>query len=107
MTRTVVLYGDSLLLSLVCASLVQCEDLHVIQCSLWKEIECMPEDCVPDVLIYDLPAASVSSILPILFKNPHLLLIGLDVETNRAVLIAGKETRFLTLDLVKDMVLSD
>jgi hypothetical protein len=107
MTRTVVLYGDSLLLSLVCASLVQCEELHVIQSSLWKEIECLPEDCVPDVLIYDQPAASVSSILPLLFKNPRLLLIGLDVETNRAVLIAGKETRFLTLDLVKDMVLSD
>ena len=96
-----------MLLSLVCDSLVQCEDLHVIQCSLWKEIECMPEDCVPDVLIYDQPAASINSILPLLFKNPRLLLIGLDVETNRAVLIAGKETCFLTLDLVKDMVLSD
>jgi hypothetical protein len=106
MSRTVVLYGDSMLLSLVSASLMQSEDLIVIQTSLWKEIEIIPKDCIPDVLIYDLPAASVGSILPLLFKNPRLLLIGLDVETNRAVLIAGKETRFLTLDLVKDMVLS-
>jgi hypothetical protein len=107
MTRTVVLYGDSMLLSLVSASLMQCNNIQVIQSSLWEEIESMPEDCIPDVLIYDLPAASVGSILPLLFKNPCLLLIGLDVETNRAVLIEGKETRFLTLDLVKDMVLSD
>jgi hypothetical protein len=107
MLRTVFLYGQSMLLALVSSSLVQSASLNVIQLSTWDEIKTMPEDCIPDVLIYDLPAAAKGSILPLLFKNPNLLLIGLDVETNRALLIAGKETRILTLDLVKDIVLSD
>lgn len=72
--------------------------------SAWEQIAAHAADCTPDVLIYDLDSASESAILPLLYKNPHLLLIGLDVETNRAVLIAGQETSSLTLERVREIV---
>ena len=95
-----------MLLSLVADSLAQSTDLHVVHANAWEEVNTLSTECTPDVLIYDLAAASESYILSLLFKNPLLLLIGLDVETNRAVLLAGKETRLLTLERMKEIVLT-
>ena len=95
-----------MLLSLMAASLAQCENLLVVRTSTWKEIDALAVDCIPDVLIYDLDTTSESHMLALLFKNPDLLLIGLDVECNRAVLLAGKETRSLTLERVKEILLT-
>ena len=102
--RTILLFGNSMLLSLVANSLEQSPNLHVIHATSWSEAAVHVADCKPDVLIYDLDSSSESAILPLLYKNPHLLLIGLDVETNRAVLIAGQETSSLTLERVKEIV---
>jgi len=93
-----------MLLSLVANSLEQSPNLQVIHESTWGEVEARAAECIPDVLIYDLDSSSESAILPLLYGNPHLLLIGLDVETNRAVLIAGQETSSLTLERVKEIV---
>ncbi len=105
-TRTIILFGQSMLLSLVAASLSKNDNLHVLQVSKWKEVTAFAANCHLDVLIYDLAAASESNILTLLFNNPLLLLIGLDVETNRAVLLVGKETRSLTLERVEEIVSS-
>jgi hypothetical protein len=95
-----------MLLSLITASLAESADLHIVQVTNWEEICSLAEDGLLDVLIYDLDAATKSHILSLLFLNPRLLMIGLDVETNRALLISGKETRSLTMDMVKDLILS-
>ena len=93
-----------MLLSLVANSLEHSPNLQVIHEASWNEVAARAADCNPDVLIYDQDSSSESAILPLLYKNPHLLLIGLDVETNRAVLIAGQETSSLTLERVKEIV---
>jgi hypothetical protein len=93
-----------MLLSLVADSLAQSADLQVVHAADWEEVNTLVVDCIPDVLIYDLAAVFESHILSLLFVNPLLLLIGLDVETNRAVLMGGKETRFLTLERMKEIV---
>ena len=100
----ILLYGKSMLLSLVANSLEQIPNLHVIHATSWNEVANHAAVSHPDVLIYDLESSSESAILPLLYGNPHLLLIGLDVETNRAVLIAGQETSLLTLERVKEIV---
>jgi hypothetical protein len=105
--RTVFLFGQSMLLSLVANSLAQSKNLRVMHATNWEEVESLVSECTPDVLIYDPVSASESHILPLLFKNPHLLLIGLDVETNRAVLLTGKESRTLTLERVKEIIESN
>ena len=105
-TRSVLLYGQSMLLSLVAASLEQCPELRIARAATWAEAgqRLAPPAGVPDVLIFDLTDAGESHILPLLLKNPHLLLIGLDTECNQAVLLSGQGTQSLTLDRIREIV---
>lgn len=102
--RNVFLYGKSMLLSLVADSLAENPNLVVIHEASWGKIEARAEEFNPDVLIHDMDDTSKSNILPLMSKNPHLVLIGLDIETNRAVLITGQETRSFTMDSIRAIV---
>lgn len=105
-SRIVILYGPSMLLSLVTDSLEHSPDLRVYQAESWKEVETLIADTIPDVLVYDLAGAEESHILSLLFYVPALVLIGLDVEANQAVLLTGQSTGSLTLERVREMVQS-
>lgn len=94
-----------MLLALIAASLKDNSGLHIFQADTLNDIDALAESCLPDTLIFDLDAASTSCIMALLSLNPSLQLIGLEAETNRALLIAGKETRSLTLDRVRDLIL--
>jgi hypothetical protein len=100
----VVLYGESLLLTLVTASLESSPDLRVTRATTWPEAAKLLEERVPDVLIFDLTNSCEGQVLPLLFDNPQLVLIGLDTESNQAVLISGKQTEALTLKGIKEIV---
>jgi hypothetical protein len=102
--RTVFLYGHSMLLTLVAKSLAESPGLHIFHPEAWGELEALLKEYDPDVLIYDLEDATQNNILPLLIQNPRMRLIGLDVETNRAVLVAGQETRSLTLERVREII---
>ena len=103
-SRTVLLYGQSLLLSGVAASLAEYPGLQVARAATWAEAGQRLAEGVPDVLIFDLTNGSESHILPLLLKNPGLLLIGLDTECNRAVLVSGQEAQSLTLNQIREIV---
>lgn len=103
-TRMVILYGQSMLLSLVADSLANSSNLRIAEAATWEDVDCIAAQFPPDVLIYDLGSAQESRILPLLFKNSHLLLIGLDVETNRAILLAGQEANSLTIERIKEII---
>jgi len=102
--KRIFLYGQSMLLSFVANNLAQCPNLSVTHESEWDGIMSQVATGTPDVLIYDPDSSSESAILPLLYENPNLLLIGLDVEANRAVLIAGKETTSLTLERIRQII---
>jgi len=102
--RTVLLYGRSLLLSGVAASLEQCPDLHIMRAGAWTEAGRLLAEHTPDVLIFDLTNANESHILPLLLTTPGLLMIGLDAECNQAVLVAGHEARSLSLNQIREIV---
>jgi hypothetical protein len=102
--RTVLLYGESLLLSGVAASLRQSQSLRATRAATWEAASKLLAARIPDVLIFDLTNASQSHVLPLLVKNPGILLIGLDLEHNRAILLGGQETRALTLEGMRDIV---
>ncbi len=102
--RTVFLFGKSMLLSLVADSLAENPNLVVIHEASWGEIEARAAECTPDVLIHDMDDTSECNILPMMSKNPRLVVIGLDIETNRAVLISGQETRSFTMDRIRAIV---
>ena len=102
--RTVLLYGRSLLLSGVAASLEQCPDLRVVRAPTWEEVRRLSEEVVPDAVIFDLSDAQESHILPMWFKNPALVMLGLDPECNQAVLLRGQESGSLTVSHIKAMI---
>lgn len=104
MPRKVLFYGSSLLLSLVAESLSQSPDLHVVQAKTWVVASGALAKHTPDVLIFDLINSTESHILPLLLKNPDLLLIGLDPEHNQAVLLSGREACSLTLQQLEQIV---
>lgn len=93
-----------MLLSLLAHSLEQEANLRVLRTYTPAEVADLSPEDMPDVLVYDLAPASESAILPLLFQNPHLLLVGLDVEINRAVVLARQERSCLTLEGIRDLV---
>lgn len=103
-SRAVLLYGSSLLLSLVAADLAQCPALAVVQAADWKVASSYLETSAPDVLIFDLTSEHESHILPLLLKHPGLLMLGLDAESNQAVLVSGQGAQSLTLDRLRSLV---
>jgi hypothetical protein len=98
------MYGRSMLLSLLDTSLRDCPGIQVFYGCSWEEVNSQGAGHVPDVVIYDLFEPPERVVLDLLHQNPHLLLIGLDVETNRAFMISGRETKSLTLEKVRDIV---
>lgn len=104
MPQEVLLYGGSLLLSLVAESLARNPGLHVVRAATWEEASRSLAEHTPDALIFDLVNSHDSHILPLLFKNRNLLLIGLDPEQNRAMLLRGQEARSLTLHQLEQIV---
>lgn len=103
-SRTVLLCGSSLLLSGVASSLRQCPDLRVTHAATWEEVRRQLAGSVPDAVIFDLTDACESDILPLWFKNPALVMLGLDPECNQAVLLTGQETSSLTVSHIKEMI---
>jgi hypothetical protein len=103
-TQTVLLYGQSLLLSGVAAGLADVPGLEVARATTWADANRLLVKRIPDVLIFDLTGTCESHILPLLFKNPHLVMVGLDTEQNQAVLVSGHDSRALTLERVREIV---
>lgn len=102
--HSVLLYGQSLLLSLVAASLEESVALCVQRAATWAEVKELLAKGVPEALIFDLTDACESHVLPLLLVNPQLLLIGLDTERNQAVVVRGQEAQSLTLERVRELV---
>jgi DNA-binding NarL/FixJ family response regulator len=101
--RTVLLCGRSLLLSGVTASLEQCAGLRTVQAATCHEAVRLMSEQPPDVLIFDLTGGCEGQILSLLLANPTLLMIGLDPECNRAVLVSGHEAQSPTLDQIAEI----
>ena len=93
-----------MLLSGVAAGLAEVPGLEVARASTWADADRLLAKRIPDVLIFDLTGPGESHVLPLLFKNPHLVMVGLDTEHNQAVLVSGQETRSLTLKQMRFIV---
>lgn len=96
-----------MLLAMVADNLSRTNDVQVIQPSSWEEVDALVKQEISHILIYDFTGISESNFLALLFEHPRLILIGLDTETNRAVQFSGQETCCLTLERVKQIVLTN
>lgn len=89
--RRVVLYGDSLILAGVRASLESCPDLQVLflDRSLEEPLDAIRAWC-PATFVFDMDAVQPDFQLSLL-QEPGLLLVGIDPKTHQAVVWSGRE----------------
>jgi hypothetical protein len=97
--RKVALYGNSLVLSSIGASLQGCAGLQV------SSVDATLPDAAkrlgtlrPDVIIFDLAVAHPEFAIALWKAQPHLLLIGVDLTTGQALVLSGHPSRLLTMD---------
>lgn len=97
--QRVLVYGDSVALAGVATSLSLDPDCEVLgHCLPMREEEL--ERCHPDALIFELDVLPPTSVYAVSRQLPGLLLIGIDLETNRAFLWTGKQMEgWTSLDL--------
>lgn len=104
MTRLhrVILYGNSVIVGTVAASLARYPDLEVVGVSppvtAAKELAALE----PDVIIFDVEAGHPEPAFALLKDCPRLLLVGVSPETDQLMLwSSGKTNALSTEDLVK------
>jgi hypothetical protein len=102
-TRTVALYGGNLVMSTIGASLQQRPEFQVQRIEgLVSEILAKLDAAPPDVILFDLAAVMPDFAIPLLHTHPTIMLIGIDLVTNKMLVLSCEESRLLTADdLVK------
>jgi len=97
--RTVALYGNSLVVSSIGASLQGRAGLEV------KYVDATLPNAAsrlgalqPDVIIFDLAVAYPEFAIALWKAQPRLLLIGVNLTTGHALVLSGQPSRLLTMD---------
>ncbi len=103
--RRAILYGNTLILQGVRASLANCADLEVIV--LDQPAQVSPNELAaycPAAVIFDMGAVPPQLLLG-LFQQPGLLLVGMNSETHRALVWSGRQSAAVNAaDLVRVLV---
>jgi len=101
--RRVALCGSSLLLSSIGASLKNRAELRVLEVEEGLSTAEQQERALrADAVVFDLTAVPRDWPLELLRARPDLLLIGVDLATDRAFVLSGRYTRLWTAgDLVQ------
>ncbi len=97
--RTVALYGSSLVMTTIGASLekkveLQVREIHGLLPDFIDKLEASP----PDVIVFDLAAAQPHFAIPLLRNHPTIMLIGVDLRNNKMLVLFGEQSRLLTTD---------
>src|SRR4030066_132871 len=100
--RRVVLFGKSIILGTIGASLKRYPDLEIIPLSLPLPDSQVIKDLAPHVILYDIESAHPDHALALLETYPELLLIGVNPDNNQVLVWSGRNLHELsTQDLVQ------
>ncbi len=91
----VVLYGNSLALSGVGASLEAHPGLHVVRVEATDASAAALRGLEPDVIVFDVATAQ-PDLVALWQRHPRVLPIGVDLLTHRAVVFSSQSERVLT-----------
>ncbi len=109
--RKVVLFGGTLVVSTIGASLQGRSDLHLVQMEAFlpDALQRLDAAC-PDVILFDLASAQPDFAVPLLRKRPGLLMIGVDLVGQKMLVLSGEQSRLLTtedlLQVIRDGIQS-
>lgn len=100
---TIVLYGNSLAVSSVGASLQDRAGLNIVPVNYGLTEPASELNALePDILIFDLSVTQPSFAMALLRLRPGLLLIGVDLMTSKALVLSSRTSSALTTeDLVQ------
>jgi len=97
--RKVVLYGSDLVVSSVSETLRERPGFQIVQVDPLHPDALQRLDAArPDVVLFDLAGAQPDFTITVLRKHPGLLLIGVDLRTDKMLVMSGEESRLLTTD---------
>lgn len=100
--RRVILYGKSIILGTIGASLRLYPDLEIIPLSSPLPDFHTLKNLAPHVILYDIEASLPDTALALLETSPGLLLIGVDPDNNQTLVWSGMQLHELsTQDLVR------
>ncbi len=100
--KKVVLYGDSVVLTVVGASLKTCPALEVVNAYTPRGALRDLDALSPAAVVLDLGLVGTDFAFALLRDRPDLLLVGLDSEGDRLLVLSGRHARALsTADLVR------
>ncbi len=98
-TRRVVLYGSDLVVSTVGVNLRGHVGFQILQIDpLLPDALQRLDAARPDVVLFDLASTQPDFTVAVLRKHPGLLLIGVDLRSDKMLVISGEESRLLTAD---------
>ena len=97
--RRIVLYGSDLVVSTIGENLRGRAGFQILQ------VDPLLPDALqrlvaarPDVVLFDLAGTQPDFTIAVLRKHPGLLLIGVDLNTEKMLVMSGQESRLLTTD---------
>lgn len=99
--RTVALFGGSLAVSSVGASLQGCAGLRVLAVSSDASAAAAAQSLAalqPDVVLFDLATAPSDFAIALWRAQPGVLLIGIDLLADRALVLSGQHARAHTTE---------
>lgn len=103
-SRRILLYGNSLILGSIGASLRRCPQFEVtIQAPPLHETKALLKEN-PDVLLFDLEAPHTEAVFSLLKADPTLLVIGVSPSINMVDIWSGRRLRELTLQGLLELI---
>jgi hypothetical protein len=103
--KRVVLYGSDLVVSTVGANLRGRVGFQIVQIDpLLPDALQRLDTARPDAVLFDLAGAQTDFAITVLRKHPGLLLIGVDLKTDKMLVMSGEESRLLTTDDLVHMI---
>jgi hypothetical protein len=106
--RRIILYGNSVILGTIGASLQRFPELEIIP--LFPPLPELQELGVfrPDVILFDVQAAQPAPTFSLLKICPSLMLIGIDPESDQILAWMGRRLKVSsTQDLVEEIILKE
>ncbi len=103
--RTVVLYGNSLVVSSVGASLHGRPGLHLVRLEAGSSHAAQRLQTLhPDVIVFDRVTTPLDFAFDLLRECPRLLLISIDLATARMLVLSGHESSVLTTEDLMNVI---
>jgi hypothetical protein len=107
--RKVLLYGNSLVMSTIGASLQECGDLELIHVDAGPDHPAGLADAAaqlgarePVTIVFDRATTRLDFAMALLDEHPQVLLIGVDPETHQALVWCGRQaSAVVAADLVE------